>query len=74
MWKIKIITKPRPIESEIKNLAGVDLQIVLSLELYLSKEKMEGKDCTKAYSSAFKDTVQRVCILPISLIAPISTL
>lgn len=52
MWKIKIITKPGPIENEIKNLAGVDLQIVLNLELYLSKEKTEGKDCTKAYSAA----------------------
>ena len=33
-------------------MAGVDLQIVLNLELYLSKEKTEGKDCAEAYSAA----------------------
>lgn len=41
MGKIKTIKKPKPIRNQIKSLADAVSQIVLNLELYEGKEKMQ---------------------------------
>ena len=56
--KMRIIRKPRPTGSEIKNLSDPASNIVLNMELYEGKDIMAAKDYVRTFGSAIATTLR----------------